>query len=193
MRDGCAGPSGPDLDEELDGGSLKMALEGFKTMAPLPSLTSGKVNRTTRLREWIFAVGMILSAVSDEVEAYWHWANGVATKAHQIYLETPIMHRNTVKVQVPVPLRYKPLEGKFKPHLLAAVPQDIKEVIVARGISGELTQVTHVLFELLKDFSPGGLEDRGEVLHAIEHPRTGNNPTEAVRYLQGVAAPDVTS
>ena len=48
----------------------------------------------------------------------------------------------------------------MRPHLLESVPQSSREAVLARGNQGEVCEVHHILFEILRGFSPGGLMDK---------------------------------
>ena len=58
--------------------NLKQVLEGFRSMSPIPMLENAKTDRATKLREWLYAVDIVLTAVHSEVKESWHWVLQVA-------------------------------------------------------------------------------------------------------------------
>ena len=68
--------------------------------------------------------------------------------------------------------------------VLAAAPDYIRQMIVAKGDAGDTSEVHEVLFELLRDYAPGGIQDKQDVLKSLEQPKIANNVVEALKEMR---------
>ena len=92
-------------------------------MPALPVLHGSDRDRPTKLREWMYALSVILRAVGPEVLLWWDWAVAEASAAHARYLVTPVLSRGGVVAFARTPARWAQIEGRLQGHVLAAVPR----------------------------------------------------------------------
>ena len=73
----------------LNDKELRLVLDGFKMMVPLPGLSKGKDDCATTLRERMYAVGMILAGATIKANDYWAWAKNSVTTVQEYYVTVP--------------------------------------------------------------------------------------------------------
>ena len=179
-----AGWNTTNLNDPMDAAAVKALTDGLRSMAPLPPL-DGKSDKPRRVREWLYGAKLVVQAVSSEAELFWAWAESAASRARADFLRSSPLQRAQIKVTAQTPPRWRPVESKLRPLVLAASPGHIRDTVLACGLQGISCEIPMVLFEILKDFAPGGIEDKNSVLTQIQLPGGAVTAHECILKMRG--------
>ena len=94
------------------------------------------------------------------------------------------MERTRLKVQDPLPSRFKEVESWLCPKVLAALPETIRDYAQQERRFGLVPLVTDLLFKFLVHMQPGTLDEK-DVLHkTLTSPNPCTSPAAALRELR---------
>ena len=117
----------------------------------------------------------------------WQWFDRVYEVAlgyYAMYQQSDPLQRGQLKAELTPDLRdptFARLESRAVQMLLQAVP----ESVVNQATATRTLSSVGLLYQVLKQYQPGGLHERAELLRALTELATAQAPGEAVLLLQG--------
>ena len=158
---------------------------GDRTFWVLPVL--GPVNKpgaAIRASDWLYRSALLLRDLSARS---WEWYQRVQEASMQYYHEYQAadpLRRGQIRPDLPEDLRsstFARLESRAVQMLLQAVPESISnQAMATRTLSS-----VGILYQILKQYQPGGLQERQELLRSLTDLPPVTTAADAVLYLQG--------
>ena len=164
----------------------------------------GMGDRPEDLRKWRYAVLTSLKAAGPQVEAWWKWSVSAADNAHKLYVQSPLMTRESITVAQRTSVKWQQLESWVRPKLIACLPDALKKLVTARGMQNIEDECQDVLYLLTKACMPGAADERSAVNTLLQNPTPCSKPESAQAEMQrwwqagrrcrdlGMSSPDVT-
>ena len=175
-------PPGFALEEELPISEINLLVKFLNSMGDLPRIEIGEAHgRGERLKMWQVAMETQLKTTRRVVVEWWKWCWTVAEKHYYIWLQTPILEKNYLKILDALPRRWELIEDWFLPRILAVVPAKLKDSVMHEKTYGIDHKVTDVLFGLLKLMQPGSLDEQDHLHKQLTSPNPCREPTAALR------------
>ena len=181
---------GPDPWATLDLGTVGSSggrdpfLPGERTYWTLPVLgDSSEPGAPTRAADWFTQIRPLLYDLSDMSQVWWDRVEYEARHLYQQWSLAPALDKGLVLPKVSDALsqaRFRRLESRAFGMLQAAVPQLIRDELVA-------TRSMHcvgLVYQVLKIFCPGGLQERAQVLSELTSLGIAKNSADAVHALR---------
>ena len=159
-----------------------MLLKLIQTYLPngLPKLEMGELaTRPNRLISWKQQIVTALKPVGPLALEWWQWIVEQAESTHVQFVQSPLAVRESVAPTTLLPLRYASVDAWLQPKLLEAIPAGTRSHIETRARVGCVDQSHLVLFWVLKQFVPGGVEEQLALIQSVENPKNCANPKTA--------------
>eukprot|EP00439_Symbiodinium_sp_Y106_P070347 s1173_g12.t1 len=155
-----------------------------KAVAEFPKLQentpeSGAID----FQDWLYLVEQQVGSLASGASMWWTAMLEAAMKAYGKYQAATPTQRLTVASELPSEWedpKYSKLEKRVAAMLVGALPQPMKEEMVAYRVR----RVHQQLFRLLVNYQPGGSTDRALVLAQLEPKDGATDPTEVIGALR---------
>ena len=185
-------PSPPNIPEESPAWYTSTATPrgrgdyepGDRVFWELPKLGPvSEPNAAVRASDWLYRSALMLRDLSSQS---WRWYNRVyeaALKYYHDYQQSDPLTRGLLRPDLPDDLQHHTfarLESRAVSMLLHAVPESVSsQALATRSLS-----TVGLLFQILKQYQPGGLGERQELLKSLTDLSPAASAGEAVLLLQ---------
>ena len=160
-------------------------LPGERTYWTLPTLGDpAEPGAPTRAADWFTQIRPLLYDLSDLSQLWW---DRVEFEARQLYRQWSLaaaLDKGLVLPEVSSELshlRFRRLESRAFGMLQTAVPQIIRDELLA----SRSMHCVGLIYQVLKVFCPGGLQERAQVLTELTALGTAKTASDAVHALRG--------
>ena len=133
--------------------------------------------------DWITLVGPIVGDISTGAGLWWSKIRNRAEAFYAQWLNATPLHRAQIEVTLGSELsqpQYARLEQRVTSMLLASLPQNLKQDILASRVLSSV----NVLFRVMVAGQPGGTAERATLLNFLTQPGTAQNPADALEKLR---------
>ena len=166
------------------GGAEASEYDPSKAVAEFPKLPenspeSGAID----FQDWLYLVEQQVGSLASGASSWWAGMLEAAMKAYSRYQAATPIQRLSVTSELSLEwedAKYSKLEKRVSALLVGALPQQMKEEMVAYRVR----RVHQQLFRLLVNYQPGGSTDRALVLSQLEPKDCPADPTEVVASLR---------
>ena len=164
------------LDVKKDSG-LEVVRGG---MSELPRLPEWKAETAPLdLTDWLLTIGPAMGDLSNGSQQWWEATLASARDWYTKHQEKPPLEKVTHKPEIPEELKgakYQRLEKRATALLMAAIPQNQQEEVIA----GKEVSTLAVLSRLMTSYQPGGLSEKAAILSALDSPEEAQTLAQAV-------------
>ena len=183
--DGSTGPKGTTLTPETQSGRGRGEFEpGDRTFWELPKLSAvSEPNAAVRASDWLYRSALMLRDLSAKS---WQWYDRVYEASldyYRTYQEADPLKRGQIRPDLPADLQnpaFARLEARAVSMLLNSVPESVSsQALATRSLSS-----VGIIYQVLKQFQPGGLMERQELLKSLTELPVAGSGREAVLSLQ---------
>ena len=157
---------------------------GDRTFWNLPPLEGVHVpSPATRAGDWLAQIRPLLCDLREWSQLWWSRVEWEAQALYRQWSRAPAIEKGMIQPRLSVELthvRFRRLESRAYGMLQSAVPQVIRDELLA-------TRSLHcvgLLFQILKVYAPGGLQERAQVLTELTnlgHAKTASDVVNALR------------
>ena len=185
MQGTASGVQGTPLSVESHVGRGRGEFEpGDRTFWDLPRLASvQEANAAVRASDWLYRSTLLLRDLSARS---WQWFDRVYEVAlgyYAVYQQSDPLQRGLLRPYLPQDLQdptFARLESRAVQMFLQALP----ESVVNQATATRTLSTVGLLYQVLKQYQPGGLHERAELLKALTDLSTAQSPGDAVLSLQ---------
>ena len=171
--------------DSLSQGELSMILKSMQQVGEFPQIELGQASeRPMNFRRWRYAVTSAMESAGIHVTDWWQWSLQIAEQHHRVYVQAPIMARESIVIADTVPNKWRQLELWFRPRVLACLPQVLKKTLTQRGVDGMRDEVQDILFLVFKTIAPGAADEKNAVLRMLQNPVPCSKPETALAEIQ---------
>ena len=131
------------------------------------------------LTDWLLTIGPAMGDLSNGSQQWWEATLASARDWYTKHQEKPPLEKVTHKPEVPEELKgakYQRLEKRATALLMAAIPQNQQEEVIA----GKEVSTLAVLSRLMTSYQPGGLSEKAAILSALDSPEEAQTLAQAV-------------
>ena len=151
----------------------------------LPKLAPAiEPNAAVRASDWLYRSALMLRDLSSRSRLWWEKVYEAALRYYNEYQQADPLSRGQLRPDLPEDLRHHAfarLESRAVAMILHAVPESVaSQALATRSLS-----TVGLLFQILKQYQPGGLSERQELLKALTDLSPATQAGEAVLALQG--------
>ena len=141
-----------DASTPLSNSDLGMILKLLQQMVgEFPTIIlRGMAERPEDMRKWRYAVLTSLKAAGPQVESWWKWCVSSADQTHKLYVQSPIMTRESITVGQRTPPKWLQLESWIRPKLISCLPDNLKKQLTARGMQDIEDECQDIVYLLTK-------------------------------------------
>ncbi|CAE7273806.1 GIP [Symbiodinium sp. CCMP2592] len=157
---------------------------GDRTFWNLPTLEGVHLpSPATRAGDWLAQIRPLLCDLSEWSQLWWSRVEWEAQALYRQWSRAPAIQKGMIQPRLSVELthvRLRRLESRAYGMLQSAVPQAIRDELLA-------TRSLHcvgLLFQILKVYAPGGLQERAQVLTELTnlgHAKSASDVVNALR------------
>ena len=127
-----------------------------------------------------------------------------ADQTHRLYVQSPIMIRESITVGQRTPPKWLQLESWIRPKLISCLPDNLKKQLTARGMQDIEDECQDIVYLLTKACMPGAADEKSAVLKMLQDPTPCSRAESALAEVQrfwsagrrcrelGMSAPDVS-
>ena len=188
LSQGSTGNQDPWTGLDIGSMGIKQGRDGFtpgdRTYWELPRLEDPSLPAAaTRASDWLTQIRPLLFDLSDMSQLWWGRVEWEAQQLYQRWSKASALEKGLIAATVSPELidaRFRRLESRAYSMLQASVPQVIRDELIA---SRSLTCVG-LLYQVLKVYAPGGLQERSQVLTELTHLGVAKSASEAVQMLR---------
>ena len=142
-----------------------------------------EANAAVRASDWLYRSALMLRDLSSKSWLWWDKVYEAALKFYHDYQQSDPLTRGQIRPDLPEDLQHHTfarLESRAVSMLLQAVPESVSsQALATRSLS-----TVGLLFQILKQFQPGGLSERQELLKSLTDLSPSSHPSDAVLVLQ---------
>ncbi|CAE6971420.1 unnamed protein product [Symbiodinium natans] len=158
---------------------------GDRTYWNLPILEDpSQPSPATRASDWLVQIRPMLYDLSDMSQCWWQRVEFESQVWYQRWCRASALERGLIVPKMSSELshmRFRRLESRAYGMLQTAVPAIIRDELLA---SRSLNCVS-LLFQILKVYAPGGLQERTQILGDLTNLGVARSASEAVQALRG--------
>ena len=182
-----SGPGGDEGAWYVSGGTPRGRGEyepGDRVFWDLPKLGAAtEPNAAVRASDWLCRSALMLRDLSSRSWRWWDRVYEAALKHYHDYQQADPLSRGLLRPDLPEDLRHHTfarLESRAVSMILHAVPESVSsQALATRSLS-----TVGLLFQILKQYQPGGLGERQELLKSLTDLNQASNAGDAVLILQ---------
>ncbi|OLQ04441.1 hypothetical protein AK812_SmicGene12479 [Symbiodinium microadriaticum] len=157
---------------------------GERTFWNLPTLEDpSQPSPATRASDWLVQIRPMLYDLSDMSQSWWQRVEFESQGWYQRWCRASALERGLIVPQMSPELshmRFRRLESRAYGMLQTAVPAVIRdELLASRSLN-----CMSLLFQVLKVYAPGGLQERTQILGELTNLGIARNASEAVQALR---------
>ena len=157
---------------------------GDRTFWNLPILEGLHVaSPATRAGDWLAQIRPLLFDLSEWSQLWWTRVEWEAQVLYRQWSRAPSIEKGLIQPRVSIELmhvRFRRLESRAYGMLQSAVPQSVRDELLA-------TRSLHcvgLLFQILKVYAPGGLQERAQVLTELTNLGSAKGASDIVSALR---------
>ncbi|CAE7401736.1 unnamed protein product, partial [Symbiodinium microadriaticum] len=157
---------------------------GDRTFWNLPTLEGLHApSPATRAGDWLAQIRPLLCDLSEWSQLWWARVEWEAQTLYRQWSRVPSIEKGMIQPRMSIELmhvRFRRLESRAYGMLQSAVPQTIRDELLA-------TRSLHcvgLLFQILKVYAPGGLQERAQVLNELTNLGTAKGAADIVAALR---------
>ena len=130
--------------------------------------------------DWLSEIQPLIADVSENAKAWWKTVMDEANRAYQVWLAAGPLEKLQVAPMVVNAEAFSRLESRVVSMLLGSLPASLKQEVIA------LREVTcvQIIFRVLRQYQPGGLNERAATLTSLTKTVSAKTPNEAVEGLR---------
>ena len=157
---------------------------GDRTYWNLPSLEDpSQPSPATRASDWLVQIRPMLYDLSDMSQSWWQRVEYESQVWYQRWCRASALERGLIVPKMSSELshmRFRRLESRAYGMLQTAVPAIIRdELLASRSLN-----CMSLLFQILKVYAPGGLQERTQILGELTNLGVARSASEAVQALR---------
>ena len=157
---------------------------GDRTFWDLPRLAPvHEAGAAVRASDWLYRSTLLLRDLSSRS---WQWFDRVYEAAlayYSAYQQSDPLQRGQLKPELPQDLK-DPMFARLESRAVQMFLQALPESVVNQATATRTLSTVGLLYQVLKQYQPGGLHERAELLRSLTESSVAQNAGDAVLLLQ---------
>ena len=159
---------------------VRAAWDALKNLTLNKLEYNGRRSRAEQFNTWKDLVALQVQSLGRAGLRVWGEIWTKVDEAYQRHLSTPYMERSLVKVVNAGVVSHPDLEGRLRPLLMQAVPENFKRGLLMRGT----ITCAEILLDLMVDAAPGSMDDRRSLQQNLTQVRVATSHRDAMHVLE---------
>ena len=157
---------------------------GDRVFWELPKLGCvSEPNAAVRASDWLYRSALMLRDLSSKSWQWWDRVYEAALRHYHDYQQADPLSRGLLRADLPEDLRHHTF-ARLEPRAVSMILHAVPESIASQALATRSLSTVGLLFQILKQYQPGGLGERQELLRSLTDLSPASHAGDAVLVLQ---------